>query len=63
MGFQMVTYPATVLFRVTKMTQRALRDLKDGWPLPRDDSVDFETFEKIVDKDLWAGIEARFGKG
>jgi len=63
MGFQMITYPTTVLFRVTRAIQRALQDLKDGKPLPPDDSVDFDTFEGIVDKDLWAGIEQRFGKG
>jgi 2-methylisocitrate lyase-like PEP mutase family enzyme len=63
MSFQMITYPTTVLFRATRMIQRALQDLLDGKPLPPDDSVDFKTFEDIVDKDLWAGIEQRFGKG
>jgi len=63
MGFEMITYPTTVLFRLTRALDRALRDILDGKPIPKDDSVDFETFELIVDKPRWAEIEKRFGKG
>jgi len=63
MGFEMITYPTTVLFRLTRALERALRDILDGKPMPEDDSVAFETFEAIVDKPRWAEIEKRFGKG
>lgn len=63
MGFDMVTYPTTVLFRVTRAIERALGDLRDGRPMPEEDSVDFETFEDIVDKPKWSELEKRFGKG
>ena len=63
MGFTMLLYPTTVLFRVTRAIQRALEDLRDGKPLPADECVDFEAFEAIVDKERWAAIEKRFGKG
>lgn len=63
MGYEMVTYPTTVLFRVTRAIERALEDLKAGKPMPGGDSVDFETFEAIVDKPMWAEIEKAFAAG
>ncbi len=63
LGFDMVTYPTTVLFRAAKAIERALIDIRDGVPMPEDDSVDFAGFEAIVDKEKWSNLEKRFGKG
>jgi 2-methylisocitrate lyase-like PEP mutase family enzyme len=61
-GFQMILYPTTVLFRVTRAIERALADLKAGRPMPEDDAVDLDEFEEIVGMPGWAQIEVRFKK-
>jgi len=63
LGFSMITYPTTVLFQVTKATWRALEDLKSGKPMQRENSFNFDEFEKIVEKKRWQKLEQRFGKG
>jgi len=57
MGFTMLLYPTTILFRVTRAIQRALRDLRDGRPMPRTEAVSFTDFEKIVDIAYWKSVE------
>lgn len=54
---------APVLFRAARAIERALIDIRDGVPMPKDDSVDFDGFEAIVDKEKWSNLEKRFGKG
>ncbi len=39
MGFYMILFPTTILFRVTRAIQRGLQDLNHGQPLPVHDSV------------------------
>jgi 2,3-dimethylmalate lyase len=39
MGFNMLLYPTTLLFQVTKTLQRSLANLKAGNPMPEDESV------------------------
>ncbi|MBV8939640.1 MAG: isocitrate lyase/PEP mutase family protein [Alphaproteobacteria bacterium] len=63
MGFDMITYPTTVLFRVTRAIERALKDILNGTPMSQEDSVTFKEFETIVDKQKWTDIEKRCGKG
>jgi 2-methylisocitrate lyase-like PEP mutase family enzyme len=57
MGFNMLLYPTSLLFRVTKTLQRALADLKTGKPMPEDESVTMLQFEKLVDIAYWKTIE------
>lgn len=63
MGIAMVLYPTTILFRMTKAIQRALADLKAGHPMEKDDAVDMQTFEQIVDMPFWSAIETKFQGG
>src|SRR5437764_936978 len=49
LGFNMLLYPTTLLFRETKAVLRALEDLKAGRPMPEDESVTMLQFEKFVD--------------
>ncbi len=63
LGFSMLLYPTSVLFRAARAIERALDDLKAGRPMPADDAVDFAAFEEIVRLPEWAELEARFGKG
>jgi hypothetical protein len=62
MGYTMLLYPTTVIFRATWAIQSALRDLKAGKPLDPGTSVDMAEFEDIVDLPYWADIEKRFTK-
>lgn len=57
-GFQMILYPTTVLFRVTKAIERALALLKAGKPLA--EGVDLATFEQVVGMPGWQEVEERF---
>jgi len=62
MGYDMILYPTTVLFRAVSAMERALADLLAGIPLSEKDSVDLESFEDIVEMPKWAEIENRFMK-
>jgi 2-methylisocitrate lyase-like PEP mutase family enzyme len=59
LGFNMILYPTTLLFRQTRAIQRALADLKAGRPMPQDDAVNMTQFEKIVDIAYWKSIEQK----
>lgn len=59
LGFNMILYPTTVLFRQTRAMQRALADLKAGRPMPKDESVTMDEFERIVDIAYWKSIEEK----
>jgi 2-methylisocitrate lyase-like PEP mutase family enzyme len=59
LGFTMVIYPTTVLFRVACTIERALADLKTGKPMAPGDGVDFARFKDIMNYQQWANIEDR----
>ena len=63
LGFSMVLYPTSVLFRVTHTIQRALEDIKQGRPMRKNEAVDMQTFEQIVGLERWAMVEQRFQGG
>ena len=56
-GFNMVLYPTTLIFRQTKAIQEALADLKAGRPVNDKQAVDMLEFENIVDIAYWKLIE------
>lgn len=60
LGFSMILYPTTILFRLVQSTTQGLLDLKSARPLDPGASVDMETFEQIIDLPKWAEIEQRF---
>jgi len=59
LGFNMILYPTSLLFRQTRAVQRALEDLKAGRPMPQEDAVSMMQFEKIVDIVYWKTIEQK----
>jgi 2-methylisocitrate lyase-like PEP mutase family enzyme len=63
MGFTMLLYPATVVFRATYAIRRALNDLHRGKELDPGQSVDMKEFERIVDMPRWQKVEKKFGGG
>jgi 2-methylisocitrate lyase-like PEP mutase family enzyme len=59
LGFTMVAYPTTLIFRVARALQTALADLKAGKPAGKNEYVDFEAFKNIVSFARWADVEQR----
>lgn len=62
LGFSMILYPTTVLFRATYAIQQALKNLYKGKEMEKGEAVDMKEFEKIVDIALWAKVESRFAR-
>lgn len=60
MGFAMVAYPTSLIFRVTRTIEKALADLKAGRLALAGEGVDFETFKDVTRFAAWADVEDRF---
>jgi 2-methylisocitrate lyase-like PEP mutase family enzyme len=60
MGFTMILYPTTILFQLTRAIQLAARNLRSGKQLDKDQAVDMDAFEKIVELKHWQEIEKKF---
>jgi 2-methylisocitrate lyase-like PEP mutase family enzyme len=61
LGFAMVAYPTSLIFRVTRTIEKALVDLKAGRLTLDGEGVGFEAFKDIVGFKSWAETEDRFG--
>jgi 2-methylisocitrate lyase-like PEP mutase family enzyme len=61
MGYTMILYPTTLLFRAARALQRAAQTLRAGEPLDKKESVDMDEFLKIVELEHWQQIEKKFG--
>jgi 2-methylisocitrate lyase-like PEP mutase family enzyme len=57
LGFSMILYPTTVLFRITRTIQRALADLRSGRQMPENQAVSMIEMEKILDIAYWKSVE------
>jgi 2,3-dimethylmalate lyase len=60
MGFAIVAYPTSVIFRVARTIEKALADIKAGRPGADGDSVDFAGFKDITGYERWAQIEDKY---
>jgi 2-methylisocitrate lyase-like PEP mutase family enzyme len=60
LGFAMVAYPTSLIFRVTRTIEKALADLKAGRLALAGEGVDFETFKDVVEFAPWVDVEERF---
>jgi 2-methylisocitrate lyase-like PEP mutase family enzyme len=63
MGFSMIAYPATLLFRMTRALQNALVEIKTGKIEPQVNPVTFEEITGIMGISKWAAVDDRFWKG
>src|SRR5262249_8337937 len=54
LGYSILLYPTTVIFRVTPAIQKPGDYLKAGRPMPADDSVTFEEYEDLLRLPEWA---------
>lgn len=61
-GFQMIMYPTTVLFQMTRAIEKALAGLRGGRPMAAGNAVDLDGFEEIVGLPGWRAAEEEFGK-
>jgi 2,3-dimethylmalate lyase len=57
LGFNMIAYPTTLLFRVARTIESALADLKSGRPHRTNEGVDFSGFKDITGFAEWSRIE------
>jgi 2-methylisocitrate lyase-like PEP mutase family enzyme len=57
MGFSMIAYPTTLIFRVARTIEKALADLAEGRLALEGEGVDFAAFKAIVGFDDWARWE------
>src|SRR6187397_1375153 len=60
MGFAMAAYPTTLIFRVARTIERALKDIKDGKAIAGNDGVNFSEFKDITNYSEWARIEDEY---
>jgi 2-methylisocitrate lyase-like PEP mutase family enzyme len=57
LGFAMVAYPTTLIFRIARVMEQALADLKAGRPARDNEGVGFDGFKDITKYARWAEIE------
>lgn len=57
LGFAMIAYPTTLIFRVARTMEKALGDLKAGKLKLDGEGVDFEAFKDITNFSEWAKVE------
>jgi 2-methylisocitrate lyase-like PEP mutase family enzyme len=63
MGYTMLLYPTTVIFRVARAIQKAVEDLKAGREMPADDALNFEQYETLLGLPEWGAWEHEFVGG
>ena len=61
LGFSMILYPTSLLFRAIRAIERGLADLRQGKRMDQTDGIDLAAYEAIVDVPYWSSIEKRFG--
>ena len=59
LGFSMIAYPTTLIFRVAHTVEKALSDLKAGTLNLEDEGVSFEQFKDITKFNEWQAVEDR----
>src|SRR6266545_1543646 len=59
LGFAMVAYPTSLIFRVARTIEKALAELKAGTLAIENEGVDLETFKDITGFARWAETEQR----
>lgn len=61
LGFTMVLYPTTILFRIAFAAGQAIAALQQDHPLDASQSIDLAEFEQVTELESWAQIERRYG--
>ena len=53
-GFAMVSYPVTMIFRIVKTMQQALKDLQEGKLNLEGEGIGFDEFKEIIGFTEWS---------
>jgi 2-methylisocitrate lyase-like PEP mutase family enzyme len=61
LGFNMVAYPTTLIFRVARAVEKALTDMKAGKPAADREAVNFADFKDITGFAEWAKVDDTYG--
>ncbi len=59
-GFAMVSYPVTMIFRIVKTMQQALKDLKEGKLNLEGEGIGFDEFKEIIGFKEWSLLEEQY---
>jgi 2-methylisocitrate lyase-like PEP mutase family enzyme len=54
LGFSMILYPTSILFRVVRTIEQGLADLRQRKKMERADGIDVNEWEQIVNVPYWA---------
>lgn len=57
LGFQMVAYPTSLIFRIAHVMQEALRAMRDGALTASPPQLGFDAFKRIVGFEEWVAVE------
>jgi 2-methylisocitrate lyase-like PEP mutase family enzyme len=60
MGYSMILYPTTIIFRAARAMERAVADLRAGRRLDMKEAMTRDEFMKLVDLDYWQQVENEF---
>jgi 2-methylisocitrate lyase-like PEP mutase family enzyme len=60
MGYSMVLYPTSILFRAARAMERAVADLRAGRRLDMKEAMTKDEFMKLVGLEYWQEVEKKF---
>ncbi|MFL5398810.1 MAG: oxaloacetate decarboxylase [Myxococcales bacterium] len=60
MGYSMILYPTSIIFRAARAMQKAVADLRAGRRLDPNESMTKDEFMKLVGLEYWQGVEKKF---
>ena len=59
-GFAMVSYPVTMIFRIVKTMQQALKDLQEGKLNLEGEGICFDEFKEIIGFKEWSLLDEKY---
>src|SRR5207248_2146934 len=60
MGYAMILYPTTLIFRAARAMERAVEDLRKGRRMEQKDAMTKDEFMKLMGLDYWQEVEKKF---
>ena len=60
MGYAMILYPTTLIFRAARAMERAVDDLRKGRRMEQKDAMTRDEFMKLVGLEYWQEVEKKF---
>jgi 2-methylisocitrate lyase-like PEP mutase family enzyme len=62
MGYSMILYPTSVIFRAARAMERAVADLRAGRRLDMNEAMTKDEFMRLVGLEYWQNVEKEFGR-